>query len=166
MNSSMINPDIDMFSHGLEIQEYSAQGSAGEMSIAPTTPGDIHHQYIDGDTFFVKNNAFIACTKGIRIESRQESVETTFFADSQQFLLRCSGVGDLWFHSYGSLLEIGDLKTTIVSAEFVVAFSESLSFTQVSLVDDLVGYRFSGKGLIWIENRSKRALTEWLHESR
>ncbi len=156
------------------INEFTAENVAGEIGIAPGTPGDLMHQYLDGNTIFLQNSAFVAATMSVDIETKWQGMVKGFFSGESLFLIRCSGNGDLWFNTYGAIIEIDVEGDYVVDTGNIVGFTEGLDYevTKVggykSLFFSGEGFvcRFSGKGKVWIQTRSAAALTSWAHYFR
>lgn len=155
----------------LFINEFTAERAAGEIGLAPGTPGDLFHQYLDGQTIFLQNSAFVAATKDVTLETKWQGMLKGFFSGESFFLIRCSGKGDLWFNSYGAIIEIDIEDDYVVDTSNIVAFTEGLEYriTKVggykSLFFSGEGFvcRFKGKGKVWIQTRSAQAFTSWAH---
>lgn len=155
----------------LFLNEFTAQRAAGEIGLAPGTPGDLFHQYLDGQTIFLQNSAFVAATMDVTLETKWQGMLKGFFSGESFFLIRCSGKGDLWFNSYGAIIEIDVEDDYVVDTSNIVAFTEGLEYkiTKVggykSLFFSGEGFvcRFTGKGKVWIQTRSAQAFTVWAH---
>ena len=155
----------------LFINDFTAESVPGEIGIAPGTPGDLTHQYLDGDTIFLQNSAYVASSMGVEVESKWQGMVKGFFSGESLFLIRCSGKGDLWFNTYGAIIEIDVNEDYVVDTGNIVAFTEGLEYniTKVggykSLFFSGEGFvcRFSGKGKVWIQTRSAAAFTSWAH---
>jgi uncharacterized protein (TIGR00266 family) len=155
----------------LFLNEFTAERAAGEIGLAPGTPGDLFHQYLDGQTIFLQNSAFVAATMDVTLETKWQGMLKGFFSGESFFLIRCSGKGDLWFNSYGAIIEIDVEDDYVVDTSNIVAFTEGLEYniTKVggykSLFFSGEGFvcRFTGKGKVWIQTRSAQAFTSWAH---
>ena len=155
----------------LFLNEFTAERAAGEIGLAPGTPGDLIHQYLDGQTIFLQNSAFVAATMDVTLETKWQGMLKGFFSGESFFLIRCSGKGDLWFNSYGAIIEIDVENDYVVDTSNIVAFTEGLEYniTRVggykSLFFSGEGFvcRFTGKGKVWIQTRSAQAFTSWAH---
>ena len=155
----------------LFINEFTAEGAPGEIGIAPGAPGDLSHQYLDNQTIFLQNSAFVACSKDVNVETKWQGLTKGFFSGESLFLIRCSGVGDLWFNTYGAIIEIDITEDYVVDTGNIVGFTEGLDYkiTKVggykSLFFSGEGFvcRFSGQGKVWIQTRGVDALVGWAH---
>lgn len=156
------------------VNEFKAAKGAGEIGIAPGTPGDLIHQYLDGQTIFLQNSAFVASTMGIALETKWQGMLKGFFSGESFFLIRASGKGDLWFNSYGAIIEINVEDDYVVDTGNIVAFTEGMEYeiTKVggykSLFFSGEGFvcRFRGKGKVWIQTRNAQAFVSWAHYFR
>ena len=156
----------------LFINEFTAQGSAGEMSIAPGAPGDMEHIYLNNQTIYLQNSAYVASDPAITIETKWQGLTKGFFSGESFFLIKCSGTGDLWFNTFGAMIELPEVDgSVIVDTGHIVAFTEGLQYD----IQKLGGYKslffsgeglvckFTGKGKIWIQTKKLNALTHWLY---
>lgn len=153
------------------INEFTAEGGEGEIGIAPGAPGELHHEFLNGETIYLQNSAFVACGNNVEIESKWQGLVKGFFSGESLFLIRAQGTGDLWFNSYGAIIEIDVKDDYVVDTGNIVGFTEGLDYniTKVggykSLFFSGEGFvcRFSGKGKVWIQTRSSAAFVNWAH---
>lgn len=153
------------------INGFKAQNAPAEIGIAPGTPGDLMHQYLDGNTIFLQNSAYVASTAEVEVETKWQGMLKGFFSGESLFLIRCSGTGDLWFNTYGAIIEVDIMDNYVVDTGNIVAFTEGLDYeiTKVggykSLFFSGEGFvcRFSGQGKVWIQTRSAQAFASWAH---
>ncbi|WP_290582279.1 TIGR00266 family protein [Ketobacter sp.] len=153
------------------INEFTAEGGPGEIGIAPGSPGDMTHLYLDNNIVYLQNSAFVASTMGVAIETKWQGFTKGFFSGESLFLIRASGQGDLWFNTYGALIEIDVEEDYVVDTGNIVAFTDGLdySITKVggykSLFFSGEGFvcRFKGQGKVWIQTRGVSAFAWWAH---
>ena len=153
------------------INEFTAEGGPGEIGIAPGSPGDMTHLYLNDDTVYLQNSAFVASTMGVEIESKWQGLTKGFFSGESLFLIRAKGNGDLWFNTYGALIEIDVNGDYVVDTGNIVAFTDGLDYniTKVggykSLFFSGEGFvcRFKGEGKVWIQTRGVSAFAWWAH---
>jgi uncharacterized protein (TIGR00266 family) len=158
----------------LFINEFTAQNGAGEISIAPSAPGDMSHVHLDNETIYLQNTAFVASHPNLNIETKWQGLVKGFFSGENLFLIKVSGQGDLWFNSYGGILEIDVKDNFVVDTGHIVAFTEGLDYK----ISKVGGYkslffsgeglvcRFSGEGKIWIQTRKPGPLISFLNPFR
>jgi uncharacterized protein (TIGR00266 family) len=152
------------------INEFTAQGGPGEIGIAPGAPGDLRHVYLDDQTIYLQNSAYVASSSGVAVESKWQGLMKGFFSGESLFLIRCQGKGDLWFSSYGGVIEIDVSGEYVVDTGNIVAFTDGLNYnvTKVggykSLFFSGEGFvcRFSGQGRVWIQTRKVGPLASWV----
>jgi len=158
----------------LFINEFSAKNGNGQIQIAPACPGDVDHVYLENQTIYLQNTAFVAATAGVNVESKWQGFTKGFFSGENFFLIRCSGVGDLWFNSYGGIIEIDIEEGYVVDTGHIVAFTEGLEYS----ISRIGGYkslffsgeglvcRFTGKGKVWIQTRKIQPFISWVNPFR
>ena len=156
------------------INEFTAEGGPGEIGIAPGPPGDLEHVYLDGDVIFLQNSAFVASSPDILVETKWQGLMKGFFSGENLFLIRCSGKGDLWFNTFGAMLEVDVTGDYVVDTGHIVAFTEGLDYS----IDKVGGYkslffsgeglvcRFRGQGKVWIQTRKVVSFARWVHPFR
>ncbi len=161
-------------SESLFINEFTAQGGTGEIGIAPGAPGSVAHVYLKDETIFLQGSAFVASAMAVNIETKWQGLTKGFFSGENLFLIRCTGRGDLWFNTYGGMIEIDVSDHYVVDTGNIVAFTEGLDYRikkvggYKSLFFSGEGFvcRFTGKGKVWIQTRDVGALTAWVNPFR
>lgn len=157
------------------INEFTAQNGPGEICIAPAPPGDIDHVYLEeNDTIYLQNSAYVASGMNIQIETKWQGLVKGFFSGESLFLIKCSGPGDLWFNTFGAIMEIDVKGGYVVDTGHIVAFTEGLDYkiSKVSGYKSLFfsgeGFvcRFSGDGKIWIQTHQFPAFSKWIYPFR
>lgn len=156
------------------INEFTAERGPGEIGIAPGSPGDLDHLYLDDSVVYLQNSAYLASSPDIRIETKWQGFVKGFFSGQKLFLIRCSGRGDLWFNTYGALIPIDVDGQYIVDTGHVVGFTDGLQYA----VTRFGGYkslffsgeglvcRFTGRGRVWIQTRKIGAFGSWVRPFR
>ena len=161
-------------SESLFINEFTAEKAPGKISIAPGPPGDLEHISLNNETLFLQGGAFVASGVDVKAESKWQGMIKGFFSGESLFLIKCSGIGDLWFNTYGAMFEIEVDGEYVVDTGHIVAFTEGLDYT----ISKIGGYkslffsgegfvcRFKGKGKIWAQTRKINALKSWVFPFR
>lgn len=151
------------------LNEFTAQGGPAEIGIAPGAPGDLRHIYLNEETIYLQNSAYVASTEGIDIATKWQGLTRGFFSGESFFLVKAEGRGDLFFSSYGGIIEIDVSDDYVVDTGNVVAFTEGLQYS----INKLGSYkslffsgeglvcRFSGRGKVWIQTRKTAAFVAW-----
>lgn len=155
----------------LFVNEFTAENVPGEIGIAPGAPGDLAHVYLRGETIFLQNSAFVACDPAVNLETKWQGFTKGFFSGESFFLVRASGQGDLWFNTYGGLIELDVDGDYVVDTGNIVAFTDGLDYS----IGKVGGYkslffsgeglvcRFKGKGKVWVQTRAASAFVSWAH---
>ena len=159
----------------LFINEFTAEGASGQIQIAPGPPGDMRHAGLNGtNTIFLQNSAYVASSPSVILDTKWQGMMKGFFSGESFFLIKCSGEGDLFFNSYGGIIEIDVSENYIVDTGCVVAFEETLDYS-VRSIGGMKSLFFSGEGLVcefkgtgrlWIQTRNVPALTGWINPFR
>jgi uncharacterized protein (TIGR00266 family) len=156
----------------LFINEFTAQASAGQIEFASGLPGDIHHYYLEGNgkALFLQSGAFMAAGPEVDLQTKWQGFVKGFFSGAGLFLLKCEGKGDIFFNSYGSIIEIDVKDQFIVDNNHIVAFEEGLDYNVQSvpsyksffLSGEALVTRFHGQGRVWIQTRKLPAFARWI----
>ena len=158
----------------LFINEFTALNGAGDIQLAPPCPGDVEHVYLNNESIYLQNSAFLASDFNINIETKFQGLMKGFFSGESFFLIKCSGTGDLWFNSFGGIIEIEVEDGYVVDTGHIVAFTENLTYD----ISRVGGYkslffsgeglvcRFSGKGKVWIQTRKVNTFIGWVNPFR
>jgi uncharacterized protein (TIGR00266 family) len=154
----------------LFINEFTAQAGPGAIGIAPGSPGDLDHVYLqEGQIIYLQNSAFVASAMDVKVETKWQGLMKGFFSGENLFLIRCTGPGDLWFNTYGAMFQVDVKGDYVVDTGHIVAFDEGLDYN----IDMIGGYkslffsgeglvaRFSGEGRVWIQTKKFQALASW-----
>jgi hypothetical protein len=113
----------------LFINEFTAQNGPGEIGIAPGAPGDLDHVYLENDTIYLQNTAYVASSPAVNIETKWQGFIKGFFSGESLFLIKCSGQGDVWFNTFGGMICIDVDGSYVVDTGHIVAFTEGLQYT-------------------------------------
>lgn len=158
----------------LFLNEFSANNGSGEISIAPAAPGDMDHVFLNNESIFLQNAAFVACGQDVQIDYKWQGFTKGFFSGESFFLVKCHGNGDVWFNSYGGIIPIDVEDGYVIDTGHIVAFTEGLDYR----ISKVGGYkslffsgeglvcRFSGKGRVWIQTRKITPLLNWIYPFR
>ena len=158
----------------LFINEFTAKNGDAEIQIAPASPGDIDHVYLDNESIYLQNSAFVASGSQIDVQSKWQGFTRGFFSGENFFLIKCTGKGDVWFNSYGGIIPIEVNGSYVVDTGHIVAFTEGLDYS----ISSVGGYkslffsgeglvcRFSGTGRVWIQTRKLQPFLFWLFPFR
>ncbi len=163
----------------LIINTFSATDEPGELTLAPGTPGDTTHRRLDANSLYLQRGAFLAHSEGIELTGKWQGAKG-FFSGQGLVLLKASGTGDIFFNSFGAILEIDVADEYIVDTGYIVAFEDTLQY-RVSALSGLrptktiknflfggegLVCRFSGQGKVWIQTRYVHPFLSWVYPFR
>jgi uncharacterized protein (TIGR00266 family) len=165
----------------LFLSEFTASKKSGRLFIAPGLPGDIQHYYLEsnsGKNLVIQSAGFVACSPQVNIDSKFRGLQG-FLGESTLFMLKASGQGDVWFSSYGGILEVPVRGDYIVDTGYIVAFEDTLDFqvevmggiSWKNLKTSILGgeglvCRFRGYGRLWLQSRHIFSLLNFLYPFR
>ena len=151
------------------LNTFKARGAPGQVTFAPSLPGDITDVEVRGD-LFVQSGSFLAGDAAVDIDIKWGGAKT-FFSSEGLFLLHLKGQGQVLLSSFGAIHRISlDGNSMIVDTGHVVAFDSRLEyrvkkvsgmFTSLISGEGLV-CEFFGKGELWLQTRSNQAFLDWL----
>lgn len=162
----------------LIVNTFTATSGPGEVVFAPGHLGDTQHYRLNGGSLLLQRGAYMANSEGVEINGKWQGAKG-FFSGEGLVLLKASGVGDVFFNSYGAILQIDVTNDYYVDTGYVVAFEDTLQY-QVQVVPGLRGggfkrlffsgeglvCRFSGQGKIWIQTRYVSPYLSWINKFR
>lgn len=158
----------------LFLSEFTAKGKPGQLYLSPGVPGDVQHYYLNGNGLMVQSSGFLASSPTVEIDTKFQGFKG-FFSGESLFLLRAIGEGDIWFSSYGGIVEIPITGDYVVDTGYIVAFENTLNYN-VEMISGLsfralktgilggegLVCRFSGKGKLWLQSRQLYNLINYL----
>lgn len=164
----------------LIVNTFTAKGGPGEVLLAPSTPGDVVHYHLQGNGLMLQRGAFLAHSEGVELTGKWQGARG-FFSGEGLVLLKASGNGDLFFNSYGAILEVDVAQEGyLVDTGYIVAFEDTLQY-HVTIMPGLrpgarlktlffggegLVCRFSGRGKVWIQTRTIEPFLRWVHPFR
>ena len=152
----------------LFVGEYS-HPLGGEVTFSPSAPGTISHRFLAGDSLLLTGGSFMACSPGVNLRTMFGGLRSMFSGEGM-FLVECSGFGDLFFNTYGALVEREVDGSLTVDTGHVVAWEPTLQYTirgmgglkSTLLSGEGLAMRFSGSGKIYLQTRTMPSLASWL----
>lgn len=162
----------------LFMSEFTAEGQPGQLYVSPGVPGTVQHYYLNGNGLLVQSSGFVASSPTVEIDTKFQGFKG-FFSGESLFLLRATGRGDLWFSSYGAIVEIPVVGDYVVDTGYVVAFEDTLNYS-VEMMGGLslrglktgifggegLVCRFRGQGHLWVQSRELYNLINFLNPFR
>ncbi len=150
------------------LAEYESP-SGGEIAFSPALPGSVVHRPLDGQRLLVTAGSFLACSSEVDIRTRFGGLRS-FFSGEGVFLLEVGGRGDLFFNTYGAMVEEDVEDELVVDTGHVVAWEPTLEYTiggmgglkQTLFSGEGLVMRFRGRGKLWLQTRTLGQTAGWL----
>jgi uncharacterized protein (TIGR00266 family) len=150
---------------------FTAQGGPGEITLAPSLPGDITSLQMRDETLLIQSGSFLAGSPGINLDIKWAGARG-FFGSEGLFLLRATGTGPVILSSYGAIhkVTLDGRSTYLCDTGHVVAFTQGLDY-DVRKVGGWKSTLLSGEGLVcefrgagdlYLQTRSTQAFLSWL----
>ena len=148
------------------VSEFTAGDSPADLYVSPGVPGDVRHYALQGNNLMIQGSGFVACSPTVNIETKFQGFKG-FFSGESLFLIRATGEGDVWFSSYGAIVEIPVDGDYVVDTGYIVAFEDTLDY-KVEMLGGLsfkglrtgilggegLVCRFKGRGRLWVQSRN------------
>jgi uncharacterized protein (TIGR00266 family) len=150
---------------------WKAAGQGGEITLAPSLPGDMVTLKIAGSDFLLRSGAYVASEMTVNMDATWGGAKG-FFGGGGLVLLKISGTGQVVACSYGAIeervLQAG--QSYIVDTGHIVGFDATMQFA----VEKVGGWkstilggeglvcRLTGPGRVLMQSRSEEAFLGWL----
>ncbi|MCC5814937.1 MAG: TIGR00266 family protein [Leptospira sp.] len=152
---------------------YRATGGAGEVYFSPATQGDLEHRQLRGKEIILSTGAYVAGSTDLIIDSKFGGFKS-FFGGEGLFFLKVSGVGDLFFSSFGAIHQVEVDGEYIVDTGHIVGFESSLTYNiqkvgglkSLFLSGEGLVCRFTGKGKVYIQSRNHNSFAYYANSFR
>lgn len=163
----------------LIINTFTAEQGPGEVTFAAGAPGDAAYYRLQGNTLYIQRGAFMLHSEGVELTGKWQGARG-FFSGEGLVLLKASGTGDIFFNSYGAILQVDVTDQYIVDTGYIVAFEDTLQYRVTILPGLRAGGKlksfffggeglvcqFSGQGKVWIQTRHVHSFLSWVHPFR
>lgn len=164
----------------LIMNTFTAEEGPGEVTFAAGPLGDILHERLDGNSLYLQRGAYVACSNGVDVTGSWQGARG-FFSGEGLVLLKASGTGDVFFHSYGAILPVDVVGEDLyVDTGYIVAFEDTLDYSVTALPGLRMGSRiksfffggeglvcrFTGQGKVWIQTRYVHPFLSWINPFR
>lgn len=155
----------------LFISEFTADGVGGEVSIAPGPTGDIGHVRLNGEKLYLASSCYLAHTEGVTYTTKFQRLASGLLSGAGWFLIELSGHGDVWFNSYGALIEMPVNDDLLLDNNHLVGFTDGVDYEMIklgsykSLLFSGEGFvcRFRGQGKVYFQSKKPSSLISWAH---
>lgn len=161
------------------INTFTAQDGPGEVMFAAGPAGDVAYHRLTGNSLYVQRGSYMLNSEGVEVSGKWQGAKG-FFSGEGLVLLKASGTGDLFFNSYGAILEVDVTDEFIVDTGYIVAFEDTLQYRVTVLPGLRMGGKlksfffggeglvcqFSGQGRVWVQTRQINSFLSWVHPFR
>lgn len=153
----------------LFVGEYS-HPTGGSVTFSPDRPGMVLHRKITpGETFVLTAGSFLAATPGIKLTTKFVSLKAIFSGEGA-FTIVVSGDGDLFFNSYGAIIEKQVDGALTVDTGHAVAWESGLKYNVTTiggvkstlLSGEGIVLNFTGTGTVFLQTRTLAGVGRWL----
>ena len=153
----------------LFVGEYSHERGGGSVTFSPARPGTVLQRTLSGDSFILTAGSFMACTPGVELKTRFGGLKGLFSGEGA-FFIECSGTGELFFNSFGAILEKEVEGSLVVDTGHMVAWEPSLSYSikgmgnlkSTLLSGEGLVMSFTGRGKAYLQTRTMGGVSGWL----
>jgi uncharacterized protein (TIGR00266 family) len=154
-------------------QTLTAKRGPGEITLAPSTPGDIIDVDLDGSySLVVQKDGFLAGTMGIEVSSKMQNLMQGMFSGEGFFTLKVSGKGTVFLSSYGAIhaMNLVAGEEQIVDNNHLVAWPDYMDYKIEKAASgwlssftsgEMLVCRFKGPGVVLIQTRNPKGFGEW-----
>jgi uncharacterized protein (TIGR00266 family) len=150
---------------------FTAPPQGGEITLAPSLPGDLLLIPIQQGAFLLQSGAFVASEATVTMDTSWGGAKG-FFGGGSMLLLRVTGQGRVLASAYGAIEErtLAPGQKYIVDTGHVVGFEESVKFTvrtsggwkSALLGGEGLVCELTGPGRVLMQSRSEEAFLGWL----
>lgn len=158
---------------------FTAQRGPGELMLAPGAAGEVIHHRLRGSSIYLQRGAYLANTEGVDVSAKWGGAKG-FFSGQGLVLLKATGTGDVFFSTYGGMLELPVEDGLIVDTGYVAAFEDTLKYEVTVLSGLSLGskaksfffggeglvVKFTGHGRVWIQTRTINPFLSWVYPYR
>lgn len=140
---------------------FTAASTPGEVTFAPSLPGDICVHNLSGCDLIVQQRGYLASATTVEIETKWKGFKG-FLGAGQLFWIRAFGQGPIALNAFGAVKPIEVDGSFIIDTGHVVAFETTLDFSvqrvgswfSTFFSSEGLVCKFQGKGRIYIQTRN------------
>lgn len=127
------------------VGEYSSP-HGGWLTLSPALPGVVLSHDCSEAPLILSAGSFLACEPGVRLRTRFGGLRY-MFSGKGGFLLRAEGEGQVFFNSYGAVIEKQVDGTFTVDTGHLLAWDPQLEY-RIAGMGGVKATLFSGEGLV------------------
>jgi uncharacterized protein (TIGR00266 family) len=150
------------------VSTYTAHGGPGELTLAPSTPGDVVPLALGGETYNIAASSFLACDPALDVDTQWGGARS-FFSSNSLFVLQVRGSGLQFVTAFGALhrRELAPGEKYVVDTGHLVAWHADMAY-QIRKVTkslfrsltsgEVLVAEFTGPGALLLQTRNLQAL--------
>ncbi len=154
-------------------QTLVANRGVGRATLAPTTVGGIVPIQLDGGSYSVQKDGFLAASNGVNIDTKMQNLAKGILSGEGFIILKVHGNGVVFVSSHGAIheIEIPAGKEVVIDNGHLVAWPDTMNYkiekaskgwiSSMTSGEGLV-CRFSGPGKVYIQTRNPQSFAAWL----
>jgi uncharacterized protein (TIGR00266 family) len=155
-------------------QKLVASRGAGEVLLAPSTPGDLMAIDITPSTpYIVQKDGFLAGSDSLEISTKMQNLTKGLFSGEGFFVINVSGSGTLFVSSFGAIHEV-DIpagESLIIDNAHLVAWPANVEYNIEKASSgwvssftsgEMLVCRFRGPGKVFIQSRNPQGFGDWI----
>jgi uncharacterized protein (TIGR00266 family) len=131
------------------VSTYTAKGGPGELTLAPSAPGDVVALSMPGDAYHIAASSWLASEASVDINTGWGGAKSFFSSDSL-FVLEATGSGTTFVASFGALhaRQLGPGEVYIVDTGHLVAWHAPMPYEIRKATKSLFRSLTSGEVLV------------------
>ena len=142
----------------------------GRVWLAPAMSGHIAHRRMNGEKLILSTGAYLAHVGNLDIAMKFGGLKG-ILAKEGAFWLEVSGVGDLWFTSYGGIEVVDITQPFMIDNGHIVGYEGQLNMSVKRPGGGMMGLiasgeglvcEFTGQGRVYLQSRNLSSLVSWL----
>jgi uncharacterized protein (TIGR00266 family) len=154
------------------VSTYTARGGPGELTLAPSSPGDVVPLALTGDAYNIAASCYLASEANLEVDTGWGGARS-FFASDSMFVLQTRGSGTVFVTSFGALhaRPLAPGEHYVVDTGHLVAWHASMAYeirkATRSLFRSLTSGEafvaaFTGPGTLLLQTRNLHAFADAL----
>ena len=163
----------------LIINTYTSHEEGAQVAFAPGPMGDMQHYALNDNRLILQRGAFVAHSEGVEVDGKWGGFKGMFSGEGM-VLLQAQGTGDIFFSTYGAMVEVDVRGGYYVDTGYIVAFEDTLDYNVTVLPGLGLGSkvksflfggegfvcRFEGHGKVWVQTRAVNPYLSFIHPYR
>ena len=139
----------------------------------------MQHYALNDNRLILQRGAFVAHSEGVEVDGKWGGFKGMFSGEGM-VLLQAQGTGDIFFSTYGAMVEVDVRGGYFVDTGYIVAFEDTLDYNVTVLPGLGLGSkvksflfggegfvcRFEGHGKVWVQTRAVNPYLSFIHPFR